>query len=137
MVKVGFPGGPRLEWYDRNPQSKNLNFEGSVGPHAAVDRASYTVPTGKKFFLENSLVHLDRDVVATTPGWASVRTFARDDLAIYASIRSNAVGDKAAMNIARSLIMRAGEAVRINSFDLSTGGTIRYDCAFHGIEFDA
>ena len=136
-MRVGFPGGPRLEWYDRNPLSKNPSYEGSVGPHAAVDRASYTVPTGKKFLLENSMVHMDRDVEATTPGWAGVEILARDAVLIYATIRTNVVGDKAKMNVGRSVIMRAGEVVRISSFDLSTGGTIRYDSSFHGIEFDA
>ena len=126
-----------VPWYDRNPTTITRDFSGSTGPHAATDQKTYTVPKAKIFFLESCMVCLERDSAATTEGWVGARVFAREAPIVYATIRTNNVGDKDKMNSARSIIMKAGDEIKINSFDLSTGGTIRYDCAFHGIEFDA
>ena len=126
-----------VPWYDRNPKPIQKNYQGSPGPHAATDRATYTVPDKKIFLLESALVHLDRDTAAAPEGWVGVHVYAREVPILYATIRSNTVGDKASMNVGRTIIMKAREEVKITSFDLSTGGTIRFDCGFHGIEFDA
>ena len=126
-----------VPWYDRNPKTITRDFSGSPAPHAASDQQTYTVPNGKIFLLESCIVCLERETAATAEGWAGARVFAREAPIVYATIRSNTVGDKDKMNSGRSIIMKPGNEIKINSFDLSTDGTIRYDCAFHGIEFDA
>ena len=126
-----------VPWYDRNPKTITKDFSGSTGPHAATDQQTYTVPSGKIFFLESCMVCVERETAATTEGRVGARVFAREAPIVHATILSNTVGDKDKMNCGRSIIMKSGDEIKINSFDLSTGGSIRYDCAFHGIEFDA
>ena len=137
-MRVGFPGGPRLEWYDRNPQPQSLYYSGiDVGPHSSISRFSYTVPTGKKFFLENANVLVLRKTAATTEGQVEGYISARIPYIVYAELITNNVGDRSQMNVGRSVIMQAGELLNALTFDLSTGGTLDYIINAHGIEFDA
>ena len=137
-MRVGFPGGPRLEWYDRNPQPVDevYIFDG-VAPHAATVRFTYTVPTGKKFFLENAFAQVNRYTAAGTAGVAKGLVQARGAEVIQAKIQTNNVGDKDSMNVGRSVIALADEVVRGLTADGSTDGTVDYAIGFHGIEFDA
>ena len=136
-MRVGFPGGPRLEWYDRNPLPQEFEYAGQVGPHSVIDRITYTVPSGKKFFLENAEVLIMRDTAPTAEGLAQALIMARGYRLIIADILSATINDKSSMNVGRSIIMRAGEIIKIATADISTEGSHRYDCSFHGIEFSA
>ena len=137
-MRVGFPVGPRLEWYDRNPSGKEWGYSGTgVGPHGLTTRFSYTVPTGKKFILENAYAITIRATVAGTPGYAFCGVSARLYGVVQAKMLSNNVADIDSMNVGRSVIMKAGEALKGDSQDTSTDGTMTYEVIAHGIEFDA
>jgi len=137
-VKVGFPGGPRLEWYDRNPQGVEEYYYGiDLGPHVPVQRFLYTVPTGKKFLLENALALCVRKTVAAPLGVCYGRIHARAEYLVYARMFLNVAGDQKEMNVGRSVILLAGEPISGNTGDASTGGTVSYILTIHGVEFDA
>ena len=137
-MRVGFPGGPRLEWYDRNPVGKEFLYQApTVAPHALVQRFLYTVPTGKKFFLESGLALAIRDAAAGPADLVTAYLFARDYRCLAAVLLTNAVGDRAQMNQGRSVIMVDGDRLQGMTGDVSTGGTINYMVSAHGIEFDA
>lgn len=136
-MRVGFPGGPRLEWYDRNPQSVD---EGALiddtAPHSLTTRFTYTVPTGKKCFVELAMVHMLRSAAASSVEKATVEILARGTYVVAAEIETNNVGDRASMVVGRNCIMLAGDVIAGRTVDGSTGGTIDYMLGFMGIEFD-
>jgi len=138
---VGYPDWSlhmRPFWYDRNPKSKDYDYSGvGVDPHPATTHVTYTVPTGRKFFLENALAIIIRTEAATVSGSVRARVIARGRRIVTARMQKNAVGDSAQMNVGRSVILREGESIKLETADYSTGGKIDYLLAFHGIEFDA
>ena len=137
-MRVGFPGGPRLEWYDRNPQGVEQAYTAAgVAPHGFTVRFTYTVPTGKKFFLENAVGITVRKTAATTPGMAFCGVSARNYGVVEGQVRTNNVGDLNSMNVGRTVIMVAGDQLKGDSQDASEGGTMDYEVYAHGIEFDA
>ena len=137
-MRVGFPGGPRLEWYDRNPQPKEGGYAGSaVAPHTLTQRFTYTVPTGKKFFLENAYAYLMRYAAADAAERVMASISARGQSLAFTQIMTNAVGDKDSMNVGRSVIMQAADVLLGNTSDASTAGSVDYSLNYHGIEFDA
>jgi len=138
MVRVGFPGGPRLEWYDRNPQSITFTFYAEdTAPHSTTIRWSYTVPTGKKFYVENAMAFQLRGVAATTLGRSYVRVVARDVSVLHAQMERNEVGDSVHLNVGRGCLVQAGEEVRGITMDEGEGGTIDMGASMHGVEFNA
>ena len=137
-MRVGFPGGPRLEWYDRNPQECTFTYAGDdVAPHSSTVRWTYTVPTGKKLFVESAVALVTRVTAADTASEVVARVTARAMSLLRAKIYTNAVGDKDHMNVGRSVIMLAGSVLQGSTADLSTAGTIDFLATLHGIEFDA
>ena len=137
-MKVGFPGGPRLEWYDRNPQPiEQAYWAEDLAPHTITERFSYTVPTGKRFFLENARVKVVRTAAATAVDRIIAAVQARAIEIVEVDLHKNQVGDSDGENVGRSVIMLAGEVLRAVTYDDSTGGTADYRMMAHGIEFDA
>jgi len=137
-LRVGFPGGPRLEWYDRNPLKHSDSYDsGSIAPHVLTIRMSYTVPTGKKAFLESCLAKAIRRTVATTESTVLSAIKARGHRLLLAWLMTNNVGDADSQVIGQSVTLNAGEAVLGETLDQSTGGTCNYYLAIHATEFDA
>jgi len=137
-VRVGFPGGPRLEWYDRNPSTQDQYFvAGATAPHISTQRWSYTVPAGKKVILRGLIVHLRRSGAATLLGVAAgyMRVGVNELLRCFHY--DNTLGSMEHDNIALEQLYLAGVALTGWTFDLSTGGTMEYllNCVL--TEFDA
>ena len=143
MVEVGFPGGPRLEWYDRNPQHVLVGYSAeAVAPHSVVARWSYTVPTGKKAFIEIMHATLQRAVAATTAdiAFASLSLWPEGEailVPIIAWIRENDVGNKDRAVMGQGAILLTGDLVQGATMDDSDGGSIDYNVSGKITEFDA
>ena len=142
-MRVGFPGGPRLEWYDRNPQHKLLKyFVMNVAPHTITERWAYTVPAGKKAFVELMTIFIYRGAAATTEGLVysniNITPFEEaPDTVVLGLMRTNVVGDESRDGIGQSAILIPGDALKGHTMDSSTGGTIDYLVASKVTEFDA
>jgi len=142
-MRVGFPGGPRLEWYDRNPIVRVQNYNPTaVAPHAQQQRWSYTVPTGKKAFIELMQVQAYRATAATTVGMAQAGIFyypngGTNQPLLLEYIRTNNVGDRAADAIGNSGVLLASDQLTAYTQDNSTGGTVDYNLNAKIMEFDA
>lgn len=138
MVKVGFPGGPRLEWYDRNPSTQNIYYTGSgVAPHGMTSRASYTVPTGKKAFVGGAVGDILRRAAAGTVSevYAFYSIGGVNLMAI--SHFNNTAGHAERGAGLTSSVALAGTTLAISTIDGSTGGTMNYYLSVAIMEFSA
>jgi hypothetical protein len=116
-VEVGHLQSSRPADYDRNPVNTARIYNAVVGPHAAVDRWTYTVPSGKKSRLANCFCRVVRIAAAGA---------AADDIAAvivvpvsggnaYASLAmifSNVVGIGDSQAVAPNIILVAGDIVK-------------------------
>jgi len=137
------PQASRLAWYDRNPSISVQNYANSgVAPHALTVRWSYTVPAGKKAFVETISARLVRDAAATTAGLASIYVAVLPyggswTPLLRIAVLSNGVGDRDGGEIGQSVILKAGDGLRAETYDTSTGGTLFYSVSAKITEFDA
>jgi len=137
-VRVGFPGGPRLEYYDRNPQEVSITFGAAdIAPHATTTRATYTVPTGKKAMVMSGYSEMLRKTAATAVGnsYAIIKRAALYLIGLF--MRKNTVGDQVNEAIGINAMLLAGQALELVTSDASTAGTIDYEIDAHIIEFNA
>jgi len=137
-VRVGFPGGPRLEWYDRNPILTRLAYiSGSVAPHAYTQRAIYTTPTGKKALVSHAFLQAIRDAAPTTASFVTVSLQLAGLRQMHLLGRPDVVGNEIHVDTGFQLLLLAGEAAAVYTEDNSTAGSLRYQetAAIH--EFDA
>lgn len=137
-MRVGFPGGPRLEWYDRNPQLTRLAYNvGAVAPHAATTRATYTVPSGKKAIVTTVSLQVLRESAAAPVGLSGCLFGQAGGTSGTAYMLKNNVGDSQTLYLGTTALVAAGEDVTISSVDLSTGGTHRFSMFVSVVEFNA
>jgi hypothetical protein len=127
--------------FDRNPEMVIRQFElTSTGPHGATTRWTYTVPPGKKAYLESAYVKLIRTLAATTAGWAAfyVGYDAENSSGniMKAVIQSNTVGDTDKDRLGGPLLMKEGDHLVAQSIDLSVAGLIGYISGVKITEFD-
>jgi hypothetical protein len=133
----------RPQFYDRNPAHDILTYEGNgVAPHAATQRDTYTVPTGKKAFIGAAEVEVVRQTAASTAGRATIYIRVTPyggsgTVLIVVGTWKNAVGDDARLSIGQSICLYAGDVVDIYTSDGSTGGTVDYRGKVHLTIFDA
>jgi len=140
-MKFGFPGGPRLEWYDRNPVAKHYaSNPSSVAPHSATVRWIYTVPSGKKAFISILQAGVTRQTAATTLGQAYAAIYltisAVSDVILAANLNDNTVGAKNVL-VASGGVLNAGDSIYGQTMDISTGGTCMYNVNYYTTEFNA
>ena len=136
-MRVGFPGGPRLEWYDRNPQLTRLGYSNEgVAPHSYVIRATYTTPTGKKALITHFFMQLLRAIVATTLGMAKAEFKVAGNMQALLLFTDNTVGATEHESFGCQLLTAAGEAATIATEDDGEGGAVGYELAMSIIEFD-
>jgi len=143
MVRVGTPSAvARPEWYDRNPIHRLYGYSGNLAPHSVTTRWTYTVPAGKKAFLELAAVHHIKTAAATTvvnsyssilitPSGGSLTEL------IAAQIYTNAVGDKDRAETGHAAVLLAGDIIQFNTYNGDTGGTVWHRGVAKITEFDA
>ena len=138
MVRVGFPGGPRLEWYDRNPIMQQANYGPSLfGPHSETVRATYTVPTGKKAFLASMDLGAERHAASTTDGVWQIFIVAGAAEVVRAFSEDSTVYARVHKSLSQAGIILAGQDISLRTSDVSTGGTVLYAGGWNIVEFDA
>jgi len=137
-MKFGFPGGPRLEWYDRNPALQAIAYViDNVSPHAETLRASYTVPTGKKAWVQTEDVFLRRRTAPTTAGLVFGKIVVVNVHLMEAAFNSAIVDTIATKDLAPQMLLQAGQSIGIYTADASTGGAIDYYITGQITEFNA
>ena len=137
-MRVGFPGGPRLEWYDRNPGTGVLIYsDAGVAPHTITVRATYTVPTGKKAWLSMITQSILRATAATTEGKVTTWIFIAGSAASFLLHLDNTEGAKEHAITAAVAAVQSGQVVEIQTEDAGIGGTMDYLVAILYTEFDA
>ena len=133
----------RPTYYDRNPVARQLNYSaGGVVPHGATQRATYTVPAGKRAFCDAFFTSVRRSGAAAPVGVAQVYAQYTPNggtagLMGMASLSTNNVNDTTSGSGTGMGIMYAGDVLGIFSSDTSTGGTVDYNIHYKITEFDA
>lgn len=142
-MRVASLGVARPTYYDRNSIEGSLNYQAyAVAPHADTTRWTYTVPAGKKAYVDSANAIVYRFTAATGVSLVNSRLVITPSggsatLIVFAHIETNVVGDNARQNLAGSLLLLSGSTFRGITVDSSTGGTVDYVAAAHYIEFDA
>ena len=137
-MKIGFPGGPRLEWYDRNPIDVSLSWTGDdVAPHGPTVQATYTTPTGKKAFVGAACLVICRETAATTPSDVIMWVSWTSGSVPYLYHLDNTVDSITSKEVYLGGVLLSGDSITIRSLDVSVGGTLDYDATIVIMEFDA
>jgi len=143
MVRASPTVLARPAWYDRNSVSKKGGYDGvNLSPHSAIQRFSYTIPAGKKAFLEAAVIDHLRVTAATTldksaayfgvtPSGGTFGTVCR------IKMLNNTVGAIYSANIGQGVLIYEGDAVVGYTVDGGTGGTCDYGMFYKISEFDA
>lgn len=142
-MRSGRSANPRQSWHDRAPSQKIQKYiANALAPHSATERWSYTVPAGKKAYVEWMQIAVTTVVVATsgrdvvdnitlTPDGGSAIDVA------YLAYFKNGVGDNQQIAVGSSMILLPGDEFASISRDSSTGGTITHVLIAKITEFDA
>lgn len=141
-MKIIYPSGVRVNWYDRNPVVK-IGAYGptTVGPHAFTERLTYTVTNGKRAWLSMIQGELTRITVAAPLGDAHIQFYANigggNIYVVHRLLMLNTVGATNNFIVGEMGMLPAGTVIGFYSGDFSTGGTITYSFGYQIIEFDA
>ena len=113
-------------------------------PHATTPRWTYTVPKGKKAFIENFELYVERQTVDAGPSYVTCgidytpKGGALSNLAfLWLLTQNNAVGDKKIVNAGNAGVLLAGDVVRGITADLGHDGLCAYIIIAKIMEFDA
>lgn len=132
----------RPDYFDRNPIIRWQQYVAAgIAPHGGTVRWTYTVPAGKKAYLENGFMQTRRDSVAApagqalasiryTPNGGTIARFAATD------VSTNAVGDKDAVVLGPLALLMVGDVVDSLTQDGSTGGVMTHIATAKITEFD-
>lgn len=132
-------------YYDRNPTSFTLAFsQQTIAPHAATVRATYTVPTSRKAFIEISQCFLIFESVGDLV-LGSAQSFYRftPSGGVAASVVTALaqgicpVRTYVAMLFGASIEMQAGDKLDAMTSNLYTASTCTHVLSLKGTEFDA
>lgn len=143
MPSVGHVQSSRPLYYDRTMVSRTSYYSsGAIAPHGITERWTYTVPTGKKAFVQ-SLLAVAQRITAAAPvsQYAALVTVTPNGgtlaRVLLALLLTNNVGDSAREHYGASGALAAGDVLASSTVDLSTGGTVDYNLSAWYIEFDA
>ncbi len=141
----GIAGGARPSYYDRAPSGAYISFETAlVGPHSVVTRGSYTVPTARSAYLEWFDIAVVRGTAASTPGKLGIMLGIVDTDAGFKivsnsilSVSQNSINSNRYTHGGLTMLLRAGDELRYETLDYSTGGTVYYQATAKLLEFTA
>lgn len=142
-MRLSNPLNIRPLFYDRNPINRQTSYSGSgVAPHAWTVRFQFTVPTGKKLWLEYGMMESIRRTAATTAGEITQAIYVTPYGGSPANFMvrrytSNTVNDQQYRDATTQALLLAGDVIAGGTADASTGGTVDYTMTIHAIEFDA
>ncbi len=134
-------------YYDRNPKSLDFHVAtGFIGPHAATTRWSYTVPAGRRAFIERgfSFVQMSGVPSVVSDRQSYLAHFpvggGPGALFIFAvlTLDSGVIpGTRSTDDASTAKEMQAGDILQFVTLDLCTGGNAAYIGDAVGTEFDA
>lgn len=132
-------------WSDRNPSSQHQAYFGEgVAPHGTTQRASYTVPTGKKAKVHGAYCETKIITAASTPSTKNCFLAVIDTvpntfplLRAILGADKNSVGQLDRFALGQTYTLIAGEKLVIYSADYSTGGTVDYTASAAVTVYDA
>lgn len=133
----------RPTYYDRNPANQTkYNNTGAVAPHGATQRWTYTVPAGKKAFIEQIMTSIIRSTVAAPVGTTlnEVDLIPNGGGVNILSLRymnTNGVNDNTDLHLTNLGEINAGDQINALDVDTSTGGTVTFVKTAKIQEFDA
>jgi len=142
-LRINNPASGRAAYYDRNPATKDMGSQTTVGNHVTTLRFTYTVPSGRKFALGWLQVFLNRFTVATTAAQVFCEITITPSggaellMAYVETAVSNLVDTNRMQTVGAGLILLAGDALKGYDSDGSTGGTVTVGEQITGTEFDA
>lgn len=134
----------RANYFDRNPLIATQFYNQAIAPAASTQRWAYTVPGGRKAYLESLFLQIRRTALATNtpPSWVNVSSSyipsgASGLVIARIAIATNVLNamEQATMNNFGLLL--AGDQVTLATEDLGTGGTISFIGSMKASEFDA
>ncbi|MGE0136104.1 MAG: hypothetical protein AB7L91_19060 [Dehalococcoidia bacterium] len=133
--------GGRPAYYDRNPSSMSLYYNGvGVAPHGSTTRGSYTVPSGKRARVEFAASRVVRASEAAAAGTIESQTGyqlgANGTAIAFVRTTTNTVGDFAHDAKAAGVTLVPGDMALLSTSDGSTGGTVNYNLSERILEFD-
>ena len=141
-MKLGSLASARPAYYDRAATTKNLAFgTTSIAPHANTTRFTYTVPAGRKMFVESLNVSSFRETIATVAGQQFLNIVVYDGttycnlIALY--YYTTAVGSVQSQILGNGATVYAGHQVIGATWDFCTGGAQDLRLSAKGSEYDA
>lgn len=132
----------RPVYYDRNSTTAGQLAYGTVAPHSPTSRWTYTVPAGKRSYVEVNYVDLARATVATSAATTFAQIYssnsdASDTVISYTRIFANVAGTYDRSITSAVCILNAGNSLTGQTGDNSTDGTIQYTVGSKYTQFDA
>ena len=129
------------EYYDRSPATNLIQWilEG-VGPHIATTRATYQVPSAMRAVLLHVYLHVRRRTLATTVDEAGCSLQYSPDMTHWTRLFAtylweNCTTEYAIVQVPCNIVLRAGDSLRIVSWDFSAGGTCDFLARAFVMEF--
>ena len=133
----------RPTFYDRNPAPKsNLYSAGAVVPHGSTTRWSYTVPAGKKAWVDALFLAVDRAAAAAPAGTIAaninyVPNGGATAVLGQALLINNTVGAMDKLSVTQFGYLGAGDVISATTVDTSTGGSADLTAGAKYTEYDA
>jgi len=132
------PFSPLLEWYDRNPADRTINYSAvGVAPHVLTERASYTVPSGKKAFVGGAAVLLLRDGTPTTAAPVNGNIIFGANGTMWVSHTNATLNSSEKETVTFNGVLLEGTTLKIYTQDTSNGGSYTYRICCVAMEFNA
>lgn len=142
-MQVNSSSSARAAWYDRNAKSVTQeSYVANTAPHSNTQRWKYTVPSARKFIIERLVSNSIRESQATAVGTVYNASTYRSGLVssatfAYFEFTDNTVKLFRDRSVTSNTTMFEGDSVDFATADASTGGTVTYEGALIGAEFDA
>ena len=136
-MRLNYPGNARAAYFDRNPVYVVRTYDaGTVAPHGATERWSYTVPAGRKVQVTSHCLIAMRDTTTATPLRAGAYFQPGLTPTLYVVYFCGTLGNNQQVSLGVSGTFFSGAVLRGLSFDLSTAGSNYFANVMTAIEFD-
>ena len=130
-MKVTSYAVARPSYYDRNAAGDTKRYNAIVGPHAQTTRWTFTVPAGKKAYIEVLSLRISQWTAVTTPGFADcgieLNTSGSPTSLLYQKLLTAiATLPFSLQTIPLQVSMYPADSVACFTSDTSVGGTVAY-----------
>ena len=130
-----------LNWFDRNPKNVGEQYDDSVAPHATTDRITYKVPAQRICMVEAITTNAARTSAAGGNAWVNIRWLCtprggtKRRIITY-TMYGNTIGELINDSLGTGITLFDGDILTMETTQAGVGGTVSYECAFKGTEFD-